>query len=310
MPGTGGNEDAGTLVIGNPRAGRGAVRRRWDELLARLEGAGLAPVGEFTRAPGHATELARRARAEGRSLVVAVGGDGTVHEVVNGLLAEGDEGPVPVLGVVPGGSGCDYARTFSLSHGLDGAVACLTSTSTPQSVDVGEVHCQGPEGPHRRLFVNVAEVGIGAVVAHRAARLPRSLGAGRYVASFALTLAGHRQVDAGVEAGNERYEGPLTNLVVAIGQYYGGGMRIAPAADPGDGDFEVQVQFGSKLDYALAMPRVFRGTHLPHPRVIEWRAAKVHIDSHPAARLEADGEILGTTPATFRLMPGALRLKT
>ena len=297
-------------MIGNPRAGRGGVRQRWDELLARLDRAGLASTGQLTDAPGHATELARRARAEGRSLVVAVGGDGTVHEVVNGLLAEGDDGPVPVLGVVPGGSGCDYARTFALPDAIDEAVALLASPSSPQAVDVGEVRCQGSEGACRRLFVNVAEVGIGADVAHRAAGLPRSLGAGRYVVAFALTLAAHRQVDADVEAALERYEGPLTNLVVAIGQYFGGGMRVAPTADPADGDFDVQVQFGSKLEYAMAMPRVFRGTHLPHPRVIEWRTANLEIHSDPAARLEADGELLGTTPATFRLLPGALRLKT
>ena len=309
MADDGGDAGAGTVVIGNPRAGRGGVQRRWDELLERLERAGLAPTGRLTRAPGHATELARRARAEGRALVVAVGGDGTVHEVVNGLLADGDEAPVPVLGVVPGGSGCDYARTFGLPADLEAAVANLASTMPPRLVDVGQVRCQGPDGPHRRMFVNVAEVGIGADVARRASGLPRCLGAGRYVVSFVLTLAGHRHGHASVEAGSERYDGPLTNLVVAIGQYFGGGMRIAPAADPGDGDFEVQVQFGSKLDYALAMPKVFRGTHLPHPRVLEWRGAQVHISSEPAIRLEADGELLGTTPATFGLLPAALRLK-
>ena len=297
------------MVIGNPRAGRGGVQRRWGELLERLQRAGLAPTGWLTRAPGHATELARRARSEQRALVVAVGGDGTVHEVVNGLLADGDEGPVPVLGVVPGGSGCDYARTFGLPADLDPAVANLASTLPPRAVDVGEVRCQGPDGAHRRLFVNVAEVGIGADVAHRASGLPRCFGAGRYVASFVLTLADHRHSDACVEAGAESYDGPLTNLVVALGQYFGGGMRIAPTADPGDGDFDVQVQFGSKLDYTLAMPKVFRGTHVPHPKVLEWRAAAVDIDCDPAIRLEADGEVLGTTPASFRLLPAALRLK-
>lgn len=289
------------------------MHRCWAELLERLERAGLESTGHVTEAPGHAIELARCARLEQRAMVVAVGGDGTVHEVVNGLLADADPdvdgGPVPVVGVVPVGSGCDYARTFALPADLSLAVANLTSGAAPRVVDVGEVRFQGPDGERRRLFVNVAEVGIGAEVAQRAARLPGSFGAGRYVISFFLTLAGHRPVQARVEAVGDRYDGSLTNLVVAIGQYFGGGMRIAPTADPGDGDFDVQVQFGSKLDYALATPKVFRGTHIPHPRVLEWRATTIEVDGDAPARVEADGEVLGATPASFRILPGVLRLK-
>lgn len=288
--------------------------RRWDELLDRLERAGMQPTGVLTEGPGHATDLARQARGDGQELVVAVGGDGTVHEVVNGLLAEGPEardgsGEVPVLGVVPLGSGCDYARTFALPPDLDGAVARLTSGAPPRLVDLGEVRCQRPSGELVRLFANVAEVGIGAEVAARAATLPRSLGAGRYVASFALTLLRHRSTHARVNGAGDLYQGTLANLVVAIGQYFGGGMRIAPEADPADGRFDVQIQFGTKADYALAMPKVFRGTHLPHPRIREEQTGHVDVTCDPPAQVEADGEILGTTPATFTSLPGALRLK-
>ena len=300
------------MVIGNPRAGRGTVGRGFDELLERLERSGLRTTGELSTRRGHASELARQARVDGLGMVVAVGGDGTVHEVVNGLLDEGlhQRLPIPVLGVVPGGSGCDYARTLSLPSDLADAAARLGSSNPPRVVDVGEVHCQGIEGRLRRLFVNVAEVGIGAEVAYRASRLPRACGPARYVAGFAMTLPRHRSSDSWVETTTDRYEGSLTNLVVAIGQYFGAGMRIAPRADPGDGDFDVQVQFGSKLDYALAMPRVFGGTHVPHPRVLEWRTREVKVVCDPPARLEADGEVLGTTPASFRVLPAALRVKT
>jgi YegS/Rv2252/BmrU family lipid kinase len=288
------------------------VVRRWEELLDRLREVGLEPHGRLTEHPGHATDLACEARSEGRKLVVAVGGDGTVHEVVNGLLSDGPAaGPgdvVPALGLVPAGSGCDYARTFAVPSGLDAAVAHLAAAGL-RSVDVGEVRCQGAGGEHVRHFVNVAEVGIGAEVADRAARIPRSLGAGRYALAFALTLAGQRSVAAEVQVDTERYQGPLTNLVVALGQYYGGGMRVAPKADPSDGRFEVQVQFGSKLDYALAMPKVFLGTHLPHPRVRESTAAGIDVRCEPGARVEADGEVLGTTPAQFTIWPGALRVR-
>lgn len=276
-----------------------------------MDEAGLEPDGRLTERPGHAIELARKARSEGRRLVVAVGGDGTVHEVVNGLLVDGPARSgevVPALGLIPAGSGCDYARTFAVPPGLGAAVAHLR-TAEERLVDVGEVRCQGEDGERIRFFVNVAEVGIGAEVAERASRLPRTLGPGRYALAFCLTLRGQRTVAAEVEVDTERHEGPLTNLVVALGQYYGGGMKVAPRADPSDGRFEVQVQTGSKLDYALAMPKVFRGTHLPHPRVREERAEVVDVRCTPDARLEADGEVLGTTPARFRILAGALRIR-
>ncbi len=307
-----GDDAGGTLVIGNPQAGRGRVVRRWDEVLGRLRAAGLDPQGCLTEHPGHATELARKARSEGRELVVAVGGDGTVHEVVNGLLADGaptsSDQVQPGLGLVPAGSGCDYGRTFAVPSGIAASVAHLVSAGM-RSVDVGKLRCQGDAGEHVRHFVNVAEVGIGAEVATRAAHLPRSLGAGRYALAFALTLSGQRTVAAEVTVDAERYQGPLTNLVVALGQYFGGGMRIAPDADPSDGRFDVQIQFGTKADYALAMPKVFLGTHLPHPRVRQSRAVDIDVRCEPGARIEADGEVLGTTPAQFSILPGALRVR-
>lgn len=306
-----GDGAGGTLVVGNPRAGRARVVRHWDELLRRMDEAGLEPDGCLTERPGHAIELARKARSEGRRLVVAVGGDGTVHEVVNGLLVDGPARSgerLPALGLIPAGSGCDYARTFAVPPDLAAAIAHLT-TAEERVVDVGEIRCQGEDGERLRFFVNVAEVGIGADVAERASRLPRSLGPGRYALAFFLTLAGQRRVIAEVEVDGQRGDGPLTNLVVALGQYYGGGMKVAPRADPSDGHFEVQIQTGSKLDYALAMPKVFRGTHLPHPRVREERAEVVDVRCTPHAKLEADGEVLGTTPAGFRILAGALRVR-
>ncbi|CAN5659709.1 diacylglycerol kinase family lipid kinase [soil metagenome] len=309
-----GETGGANVVIANPRAGRGMVGCRWQDLLGRFRRAGLQVEGHLTEHPGHAAALARQARAGRRDLVVAVGGDGTVHEVVNGLLGEGarelDEGgvPVPSLGLVPAGSGCDYARNFALPADLDDAVAHLVA-SPARPVDIGEVRYHDIDGEAVRLFVNVAEVGIGAEVAARAARLPRTLGAARYAAAFALALPHQRSTTTYIDLPGGAYEGPLTNLVVALGQYFGGGMRIAPKAEVADGLFDVQVQCGTKADYALAMPKVFRGTHLPHPRVREERATVVEVQGAVGAKVEADGEVLGTTPATFRILPGALRVK-
>jgi YegS/Rv2252/BmrU family lipid kinase len=293
------------VVIGNPKAGRGKTDADWADLLGRFGHAGLEADLAATNAPGHAIELARAARTDGAELVVAFGGDGTVHEVVNGLLFDGPGDDVPVLGVVPGGSGCDYAKTFGIPSDPQEAVELLVSSSPVRMVDVGEISFD----TGRRYFANIAEIGVGSEVVARAARLPRMLGGAVYFAAFWLTLPRFKRRQVKVSMDGASYEGPLTNMVVAIGRYFGGGMQITPKADPSDGSFDVQLHLGSKLDFVRAIPKVYKGTHIPHPRVREERTASVVIESEPPALIEADGEVLGATPATFTILPDVLRLK-
>lgn len=296
-------------VVGNPQAGRGRLSAAWDELLERLRAGGAEVRGEATQGPGHAIELAARARAGGSDVVVAAGGDGTVHEVVNGLLADGPGEDVPALGVVPLGSGCDYAKTFDIPADLAGAVERLLAPGDARAVDVGRARVRRDGAETTRLFANIAEVGIGPECVARAARMPRFLGPAMYFAAFVATLPRFEVRRASIRMDAAVYEGPLMNLVVANGRVFGGGMRVAPSAAPDDGLFDVQVHFGSKPDYVRGIPKVYRGTHLPHPRIREERAARVRVDSTVPALVEADGEVLGTTPASFDVLPGALRLK-
>lgn len=289
------------VVIANPRAGRGRAQHELDGLVRDLVKRGHQVESHATQAPGHASELARHAVAD---LVVAAGGDGTVHEVVNGLLSDERTTPVPELGIVALGSGCDYIKTFGLPAGVADAADRLSSDRPPVKVDAGIVECAGST----RLFANIAEVGLGAAVVDRAARLPRRLGNAVYFASFWLTLPRFAIPQAVVRAGDVTYEGPLTNLVVAIGKAFGGGMLVAPSADPSDGLFDVQIHRGTKLDYTVGIPKVFRGTHLPHPKIDEVRSDRVEVTCSPDVLVEADGEVVGRTPATFQIMPGALRL--
>lgn len=295
---------ASTLVILNPKAGRGSLASRIDVLVAGL---GMEVI--LTSGPGHATELARRAREMGVETIVAAGGDGTIHEVVNGLLVDGSSGAMPVLGIISGGSGCDYAKTFGLSDDPTEAIKTIVSAQSPRIVDAGLISYRTKEGEAQRYFCNIAEVGIGPEVVDRASRMPRRLGGAVYFAGFCITLPLYKRRSAEIRMDAQHYEGPLTNLVVAIGQVFGGGMRVAPKADASDGLFDVQVQFGPKRDYVTGIAKVYRGTHIPHPRVREERAAHVEIGADPPALIEADGEVLGHTPATFSVLPGALRLK-
>ncbi|MGH7859144.1 MAG: diacylglycerol/lipid kinase family protein, partial [Candidatus Binatia bacterium] len=140
------------LFIGNPKAGRGA----WGSVAGAIARAGLDADLLTTERPGHAVGLARDARRTGAEMVVAVGGDGTVNEVVNGLLADGPGNDVPVLGVVPAGSGCDYAKTFDIPSDVEAAVRLLASDAPVRMVDAGEISFAG----QRRYFANIAEVGV------------------------------------------------------------------------------------------------------------------------------------------------------
>ena len=293
------------VIVANPKAGRG---RALDVLRDALTGSELDARVVATQAPGHGIDVAAKARADGVPLVVAAGGDGTLHEVVNGLLQDGPGPDVPALGVVPLGSGCDYAKTFDIPADVPAALERLT-TAAPRTIDAGEIVYQRDGRQHRRFFANIAEVGIGGSCVARAATLPRFLGPAMYGIAFLLTLPSFKRLRTTITMDDMTYEGPLTELVVAIGRVFGGGMRVTPDADPSDGLFDVQVQFGTKMDFVRGLPKVYKGTHVPHPRIREERARTVTVDSDPPGMIEADGEVLGHTPATFRTLPEALMLR-
>jgi diacylglycerol kinase (ATP) len=313
-------------VVVNPRAGRGAVERGWPAVRATLDDGGVAYDVTVTERPGHGTDAARRAVEDGCTFVVAVGGDGTVHEVVNGLMNdEGPRNPATVLGVVAAGSGCDFVKTFGLPQDPADAAAHLLGDSLWGKIDVGRIRCTGLDGaPHTRWFANIAEAGIGAEVVDAASRMPKWLGSGVYrvaalktIARFkpkAASIAIHGRETRGKHGEDETLhdlsrDGTFSMLVVANGQFFGGGMRVAPRAVPGDGLFDVQVSHGPKGEAVKAMQKMFKGEHIPNPNINEYLAARVSVQGEHAILIEADGEVVGTTPATFDLVADAIPMK-
>lgn len=296
------------LLIVNPRAGRGTTDVL-DRLVDALADLGHVPdVARTTRA-GEATEIARRAVGEGRSLVVAVGGDGTVHEVVNGLAGEGAADELPALGVVPAGSGCDLVRTFGLDRGPEVLARHLVGPGH-QPIDLGRVRLTGPDGrPRTCLFANIAEVGFGGAVARTAARLPARLGERRYRAGIVLAWGGFRRVPLTIRHDGGVHEAALSNVVVANGQFFGGGLNVAPRALPDDGRFELQAWGGTVTDVLRASRLLRDGSHLRRDDVRSWPATRVEVDGPPDVAVEADGELLGTLPAVFDVVGHAVRLK-
>lgn len=300
------------LVIANPAAGRGrnAVLPR---LVRALGEAGLAHQVEPTRGPGHATELAHAAvTTRGLRYVVAVGGDGTVHEVVNGLVDAETGQPHRddvVLGVVAGGSGCDFIRTFGLDRSPE-IVARHLAGDVTHRIDLGRVRLTGPDGtPSTRLFANIAEVGWGAEVTRRANHLPRFLGPARYLVAIVAGTSAMRQVPTTVTLDHTSLTEDLTEVVVANGQFFGGGLKVAPRALPDDGTFNVQSWRARPGDVLRELPRVRVGEHLDRPDIREWQSSTVAVEAETPMLVEADGEVLGTTPATFDILRDVIAIK-
>lgn len=300
------------LLVANPRAGRGrnAVLPR---VLAAMHARGLEATVSLTRAPGDAERITREAvTGQGIRFVVAVGGDGTVHEVVNGLIdAEHGRahGSDVVFGAVAGGSGCDFIRTFGLDRAPERAVAHLEG-ETVFPVDVGRVVFTAADGSQRtRVFANIAEAGYGGLVTAKANGMPKALGKSRYLLAALSAVRRFDLVGTRVSVDHTSVDEPLSNVVVANGQFFGGNLKVAPRALPDDGLFNVQLWRGSPSEVFRQTPKLRVGEHLTGPDVREYQSATVAIESERPLVIEADGEILGTTPARFDLLPQVLRLK-
>ena len=297
------------VVIANPRAGRGQVGEELPELERQLLARRLAHRIRETEGPGHAVELTREVLRQGTRFVVAVGGDGTVQEVVNGMLEE--DRPVAddaVLGVVAAGSGSDFVRTFGLPGDAARAVRHLEGDRLYR-IDVIRAEYRDGDVTRVRYVPNIAEVGLGAEVVRRAGGLPRVLGRSRYFWGFWLSVGRFRPCRITVGVDRKSFEGVANNVVVANCQFYGGGMKISPRSYPGDGLIDVQISTGPKSEAFTLIPKIYRGEHVPHPHIKELRGRQVHVAAERPLPVEGDGEVLGTTPVTFTVLPEVVALK-
>jgi diacylglycerol kinase (ATP) len=261
----------------------------------------------LTQGPGHATELAAAAVAEGAELVLAVGGDGTVSEIANGMAGA----PATDLAVVERGSGCDFVRTFGISKKTHLALD-VAATAPARTIDLGRVTYTGPDGtPTTRYFANIASAGLTGVAADRVNRGGKPLGATvAFAWAAVVTFATYRNSRFVVEIDGEVLDQTCNNAIVANCRYFAGGMKILPHADPSDGMLDVLVWGDvSKVDLALNLHKLYRGTHVTHPKATIRRARRVIVTPETPLPIEVDGEQPGITPAAFDVVPSALRLR-
>ena len=295
-------------VIVNPVAGAYSTRRKWSFINKLLKGVGLSFDFQYTEGVGHAIELARAAASDGYRYLVAVGGDGTVNEVANGILYSTSAARA-VLGVIGTGTGSDFIRSVGISR--DYSIACSALTRFRRlSIDVGVVEYQSKGQTLQRFFVNAAGVGFDAAVVKETERLPKYFGGTiPYLAGLVRTLFSYKNKSVILDVEDELERGRILNVVVANGGYVGGGMHIAPQAELNDSLLDVVIVGDvGKFELLKALPMVYKGTHLNHPKVSLRKATHITIESPEQMLVYADGELLGESPASFWVMPAALSI--
>ena len=296
-----------TVMVVNPASANGRTAKQWPDIARQAEKRGLHVDVRLTEAQGHATELAAAAVAEGAELVLAVGGDGTVSEIANGMAGA----QATDLAVIERGSGCDFIRTFGISKDTARALE-VAATAPARPIDLGRISYTDPDGARAtRYFANIASAGLTGVAADRVNRGGKPLGATVAFAWAAVaTFATYRNSRFVVEIDGEVIDQTCNNAIVANCRYFAGGMKILPDADPSDGLFDVLVWGDvSKVDLARNLHKLYRGTHVTHPKATIRRARRVVVTPQTPLPIEVDGEQPGMTPATFDVVPSALRLR-
>ena len=306
------------LLVVNPRSGGGKTGKTFEEMRPAIGRA----LGEFdvelTAHPGHAIAIARDGARAGRPLVVAVGGDGTMNEVVNGLM----QGPASGtrLGLIAQGTGGDFRKTLGIEHRLDRYLEALAS-GNERAIDVGKLSYRADDGTtQQRYFVNILSAGMGGLVDRYVAEGSRALGgtAAYFTASARALLKIQRgRVKCNFRLGGATHEARLGGYMIAIcnGRYFGSGMHVAPMAKLDDGRFEVvAMDAPTKLAFAMASRQIYSGDHMKSKttRHFACDALEMTLENTEAEDvfvLDVDGEPLGKLPIRVEMVPKALTLR-
>jgi diacylglycerol kinase (ATP) len=301
------------FFIVNPRSAGGRTGRRWVREIQPLVSARFGPGAAWalTRGPGDAAVVAETARREGRDMVVAVGGDGTLHEVVNGLLGVAGGDRIPLLGFLPTGTGCDFARSAGIPRD---PVRALDLLAAPDwvSTDVCEIECVGPDGtPVHRFSINTCGCGIGGEVAASVNRWTgRRHGFLAFLAAALAAVARYRPVEVTLSIdGADPARLSLLALFVCNGEYCGGGMRPGRGARIDDGRLRVVTVEAMHPARVLAnLRRLYNGRVEGVRGVHVGDASRVEVLATSPVLVDCDGELPGTSPARFVVRPAALRV--
>jgi YegS/Rv2252/BmrU family lipid kinase len=302
------------LVIVNPRSGGGLSETAWAKLVAPLrDGLGEFDT-EFTSGAGDARRIAREQASAGRALVVALGGDGTVSEAANGILEAG-RGAATELGLIPRGTGGDFRRTLEVPERLGEAARHLRA-SPAQTIDVGRVSFTAHDGtPITRHFINVASFGFSSAVASKANASSKRMGGKiAFLAATVRSLFSYDNAEVWLTMdGEERRRQRVLLVAVGNGRFFGGGMKICPEATLDSGALNAVVvgDFG-RMEVLMKVSRLYDGSHLSLEDVAQSTVRRLEaapVEPDAIIPIELDGETPGRLPATFEVLPAALRVR-
>jgi diacylglycerol kinase (ATP) len=300
------------VFIVNPHAGNGSTGSAWPfiESLAKDR---IGPFESYmTTGPGDAMTLAKNAIAEKVRLLVGVGGDGTLNEVVNGVMAAEEAIRQDViLGFIPNGTGCDFVRTVSIPQDSEQAVELIASGPV-RSIDLGLLDFKDHTGRDRcRYFHNIASFGLGGHVARRVNRTTKTLGpfiSFMWATLISILLCGKKRIQISIDDDFKK-EMVVWNLAVANGQYHGGGMRVAPNASICDGFLDITIIGDLTIpEVFLNLSKLYNGRICDIDKVITLTGKKAAATSDDRVYIEADGEQPGLLPANVNIVPGALKI--
>lgn len=304
-----------TFVAVNPASGNGRTGKQWPRIARSLREA-IGPFeAKLTKTPQEATHLVRGAVANGATLVIAVGGDGTINEAINGLCNGSDSAPQNVVfGAVTNGTGGDFRRTFEITGGVAASIERLKN-GTVRNIDLGVVTFTRHDGTEsRRWSNNVASFGFSGEVVRAVNEAQFSKLFGGKIAFLWNSYRELRRYDgfrATLDIDGHVIEDEFCIVAICNGRYFGGGMMVAPDADPADGMFDVVIVRQNPKLSVFDMRLLYSGAHLSHPNVSVIRAKQLvarSLSNHPVL-LDIEGEAPGRLPASFRIVPSALRIR-
>ncbi|MEJ2738869.1 MAG: diacylglycerol kinase family lipid kinase [Dehalococcoidia bacterium] len=297
-------------LIVNPTAGAGKTARYLPHILELMGSISLDFDYQLTESPGHAVEIAQLAVNDGYQVVISVGGDGTINEVVNGLYSSGNINNIS-LGIISTGTGADYIRTLGIPRPYHEAYKRFIDPVIVKA-DLGLVECVCNGQSSSRVFVNFAGLGFDAEIVRATTQTFKMLGdRPSYLMGLFSTLTLYKNRSVNLEIDGESADRKICTVMMSNGKYGGGGMLTAPNADPYDGLFDVVIIGDlSKPDLLWSLPMIYKGTHLSHPKVSVRRAKDVKINTEKKMSVQADGDLIGETPAQFKILPGILNVIT
>ncbi len=301
-----------TFVIVNPNSANKRTGKIWPDIKGSLTEAINDFEIAFTTGPYTAPDITRQAIKSGVDRIISVGGDGTLNEIVNGFF-ENDKplNPEAVLGVVSMGTGSDFIKTLGLPKPYQDAVQVIKQAKT-RTLDAGKIRFMSHAGEETtRYFINIADAGIGGETVDRVNRTTKVFGGFvSFLWGTILTLITYKNKNITITLDNNApYNAEINMLAIANCQFFGGGMHIAPKADPCDGTFDI-VTIGKAgfIDFLRNSSKIYKGTHINDPMIGYTHARHAELTSKDRVLLDVDGEQPGMLPATFDLLPGSIKV--